>query len=331
MELSHPKPSQIGGQTDPHSIGGNLENKFLRRKVRQPLKRKPLYPSSKNKESAKSTVTIKGNFVRAARLDNNEEAAALPSDNYSPERSRTVSPNDPEEDYYSDEEYYSESDEDSESYRRSPSASPTSRRSPSVSRRSFDASPSRSPTLAPSTTATAAPTASYMSRHSLGSDGSSQRSETPASPTSPKSTLKSPVRNDSAASNQTYSKSLGHSILSRARRSLKSGRTEDLIDHDEDAKNYSHRTLRYGNSFSTKTDERNHDVTVTSHGNGTENNDVESRLNSGGSLFSYKTNSPDVRRPKSKYVCNCIKRTVFYSIVLQAHRSGLRYGRQWPL
>ena len=219
-----------------------------------------------------------------------------------------MSPNDPVEDYfedyYSGEEYYSESDGDSESYRRSPSASPTSRRSPSASRRSFDdASPSRSPTLAPSTTATAAPTASYMSRHSLGSDGSSQRSET-QSPTSPKSTLKSPIRNDSAASNQTYSKSLGHSILSRARRSLKSGRTEDLIDHDEDAKNYSHRTLRYGNSFSTKTDERNHDVTVTSQGNGTENNDVESRLNSGGSLFSYKTNSPDVRRPKSKYVCN---------------------------
>ena len=113
-----------------------------------------------------------------------------------------------------------------------------------------------------------------------------------------------------SCSSQTYSKSLGRSILSKAtRRSLKSGRTEDLIDHDEDAKNYSHRTLRYGNSFSTKTnsEERNHDVTVSSHGNGQDNNDnvVESRLNSGGSLFSYKTasnSSPD-RRPKSKYVC----------------------------
>ena len=143
-----------------------------------------------------------------------------------------------------------------------------------------------------------------MSRHSLGSDGSSRKS-TPVS-ISPGTTVRLSERNDSAESNKTYSKSLGHSILSRARRSLKSGRTEDLIDHDEDKeddKNYSHRTLRYGNSFSTKTqsDEMNHDMTVTSNGNGVDNNDPESRLNSGGSLFSYKTvpNSPD-RRPKSK-------------------------------
>merc|ERR1711953_1187010 len=139
---------------------GRLENKFLNRKVRQPLNRKPLYPttatasSSKSKKkakessSAKSTVTIKGNFVRAARLDNHE--VSEPSANDSPERSRTASPNDQEEDYYSEEEYSSEEEESegsqASSYRRSLSASPTSRRSPSASptsRRSPSASPSR--------------------------------------------------------------------------------------------------------------------------------------------------------------------------------------------
>ena len=112
--------------------------------------RKPLYPKtsaekpkSKISDSAKSTITIKGNFVRASRLSEPQKSAksatkSLRDNSYDSETSQN------NHDYYEDENY--------ENYSRSPS--------PENEVKSYG-----------NRTA-----ATYKSRRSLGSAGSSQRS-----------------------------------------------------------------------------------------------------------------------------------------------------------
>ena len=107
---------------------------------------------------------------------------------------------------------------------------------------------------------------------------------------------------------QSFGQKISHTAKND--RSFKSIRTDDYIDHDEDAesrRSYSRRNSRH--SF-TRQSTRSHDLTIRSRGNGVDNNDSYERerhdsdedhggrkLTSQGSIFSYKF-GPDSPRSK---------------------------------
>lgn len=283
---------------------------YVATKVKKPIvNRKPLYPGARKKEvseSAKSTITIKGNFIRAARLTEQPRPSSHKSshsaDSYtSPDRvsAQSQKSRSPSPDYdYETENESEDSDQNSyQSQSRSPSPYTRSEKSPVIP--VLETRPATS--ITKSETSTRSPTlyqksrpASYISRNrTLGSAGSSQKSSN-GSPNQPDSRPDS-VQSNNSFVRQSVGQSLGQSIL---RKAVGTAKTEDYIDRDEDNR----KSLRYGNSFSREsTATGTHDVTVTSQGHGVDNNDafgeVGGRLQSQGSLFSYKFNHSPKRSP----------------------------------
>ena len=310
----------------------SITSKKVKKKSFAGIKRKPLYPGAgaagsapsnskkQQAESAKSTISIKGNFVRASRLSQipgpspEEELRksgkseksfvssnlALSTQDQSPARSASYSSQqqDQEDDRSEEDESTQESEEEEESYySKSPSPEPEEEESLSHKSPVFEAERSRP-----------RPPTSFRTETRLGSAGSSQKSPSLGSPRSFISTRsrnpdsesldEEDQRPQSNGSNMSFMRqSLGQDILQNARRSS-SGNNSSSRATAED----------YVQSFSQ--DEASHNMTVTSQGHGVDNNDFYNRtatattasasggggrLHSQGSLFSYKlaSDSPE--------------------------------------
>ena len=174
---------------------------------------------------------------------------------------------------------------------------------------------SRSPSRSPSKAASARSGLSYTrtSARSHLSRRSPSPSERGGSATSARSARSARSNSGGRSANEvdeddnlsytrnSFGRSLGRSIVSKSqpRRSLRSGsgRTEDLIDHDEDANNHSHRTLRYGNTFSRGSTAGSNRFSIRGQGEGIANRDGAPKRES---IFTYKTADNSPERPRTR-------------------------------
>lgn len=323
------------------SKSNNFESKFLARKFKKPLNRKPLYPGGGPKKDQQGDTEIKGNFVRASRLSQMPVAVASQQSleaSESPQRSETSVAYSREHSGYTSPERSQHTGSPGESYLESPGRSPERSQHSRSPGESYIESPARSespdysdeeysqsPSLQEDEDVVSTRRGSWekprpgtygVTRSKLGSAGSSSHKSSNGSPAfgtddvenvSQKSFYDSFGRQSAVA----LGNSLGQRILKTATstndqrrlQSTRSIRTEDYIDRDEDdVKNFSHRTLRYGTSFDEDAAEAEttHNMTVTSQGHGVDNNDafvaMRSRQQSRGSLFSYKLASDSPKR-----------------------------------